>query len=73
MIQFGASTEEVLQRWERGQEGEDSMGLDLDWDFRPLIWGSSKTWVELSICTQAELELIWELEKKAWAQGILVR
>ena len=37
MIQFGASTEEVLERWERGQEGEDSMGLDLDWDFRPLI------------------------------------
>ena len=30
MIQFGASTEEVLERWERGQEGEDSMGLDLD-------------------------------------------
>ena len=39
MIQFGASTEEVLERWERGQEGEDSMGLDLDWDFRPLIQG----------------------------------
>ena len=37
MIQFGASTEEVLERCERGQEGEDSMGLDLDWDFRPLI------------------------------------
>ena len=37
MIQFEASTEEVLERWERGQEGEDSMGLDLDWDFRPLI------------------------------------
>ena len=46
MIQFGASAEEVLERWERGQEGEDSMGLDLDWDFRTLIWGSSKTWVE---------------------------
>ena len=37
MIQFGASTEEVLERWERGQEGEDSMGLDLDWDSRTLI------------------------------------
>ena len=73
MIQFGASTEEVLERCWRGQEGEDSMGLDLDWDFRPLIWGSSKTWVELSTCTQAELELIWELGKKALSQGILVR
>ena len=34
MIQFGASTEEVLERCERGQEGEDSMGLDLDWGFQ---------------------------------------
>ena len=37
MIQFGASTEEVLERCERGQEGEDTMGLDLDWDSRTLI------------------------------------
>ena len=57
MIQFGASAEEVLERCWRGQEGEDSMGLDLDWDFRPLIQGR-RTWIELSICTQAELELI---------------